>query len=224
MPPRKRTKAPNASAVLAAAAAFLATKNIEAPAVTQETLDALGDRDYRSNDAVLLFAHHPPGFIPGKCHNCGAIYAVNRKSVGFCSDPCRREDWRKTTGLEWSAISTHDVWEGNPPHIISPAQLKKLAALAEWFNTNQIDLDTLVEMESEPEPVELHGSNLLDELGFQVVLDSAIPQDQILIGNFDQLFGSEEEDHESSLQTNPPQRPSESRLSLTDEEASLFEF
>ena len=219
MPPRKR-KGNDAAAVLAKMAAFLEAKNIEAPVVNQEVIDSVNDRDYGNSDAALLFAHHPPGFIPGKCKNCGAIYAVNRKSVGFCSDPCRREDWRKSTGLPWSAVSTRDVWDGAPPHVISPEQLKLLAGIADWFNTNRTILDTLAETgpESQEEEAEANPSDV-PEILVQV-------WEPTIRGLSDQIEFLEsldlESDHTSNPQTNPPASPSDASLELSEEEASLF--
>ena len=45
------------------------------------------------------------------------------------------------TGLEWGAVSTHDVWYGDPPMIVTPDQFAKLKAIAEWFTQNQTTLD-----------------------------------------------------------------------------------
>lgn len=215
-----RTKKNDKAAVFAKMAAFLAEKNIEAPVVDQDTLDSIDDRDYGSSDAALLFAHHPAGFTPGVCKNCGALYLVNRKSVGFCSDPCRREDWRKTTGLPWSAVSTHDIWDGAPPHIISPEQVQKLAGIAEWFNTNRTTLDILAEKDRESREAEA----ATDPWGVPVVEDPALPANHqfAYIGDFASL--GLESDQTNSLQTNPPDGPSAPSLELSDEEASLFEF
>lgn len=218
-----RGKRNDKAAVFAKMAAFLAEKNIEAPVVDQDVIDSIDDRDYKSNDGALLFAHHPPGFKPGVCKNCGAVYMVNRNAVGFCSDVCRREDWRKTTGLPWSAVSTHDVWDGAPPHIISPEQIQKLAGIVDWFNTNRTSLDTLAE-NWKAEQEEIVRQRLEDDLGVPVVLDRSIPQNLIFAADFDSMFGESESDQESNPQTNPPASPSQSSLELSSEEASLFDF
>jgi hypothetical protein len=148
MPPGARRKAKKQDNLFAAVNAFLASQGKD----TIENLDAATDRDYRSDDAVTIFAHNPPGFKPGVCKNCKRPYGTNRKSVGFCSDPCRREDWKKTTGLEWRAVSVHDVWDGDPPLVISPDQFEKLRQIAEWFNTNRTTLNTLIEKRSGAAP------------------------------------------------------------------------
>lgn len=218
-PKRRRNKQ---DALFAQVAAFLATQGKEMPSV-----DSATDRDYRSNDAVIVFAHHPAGFKPGICKNCGGVFATNRKSVGFCSDPCRREDWRKTTGLEWRAISTHDVWEGDPPLIISPEQFEKMRAIAAWFNTNRTMLDTLVEKPSTQAP-ELEflspaESDPEDSEDFdpQEIAEELFQRGLVTEEEFVATSASESQEF---LPTNPHHEPSASSLELTDEEASLFEF
>lgn len=208
--------------LFAQVAAFLATQGKEMPSV-----DSATDRDYRNDDAVLLFVHHPAGFKPGICKNCGRVFGVNKKAVGFCSDPCRREDWRKTTGLEWRAISTHDVWEGDPPLILKPEQFDRLRQLAEWFSTNRTVLDTLVEKPSEQAPeleflseVESDPEDSEDfdpqEIAELVLQDDQIPTLETIVKDAPNEF-------QESLPTNPHHGPSASSLELTSEEAFLFE-
>lgn len=135
---------------LAAALAFLEQHGVDTSEIPKER----DKYDYRHNDAAVVFASSPSHFLPGICKNCGKTFAVNKRFVGFCSEPCRREDWRKTTGLEWGAISTKDVWDGDPPMIITPQQMKNLEAIVDWFNKNRTSLSLVPpteESEQEPE-------------------------------------------------------------------------
>lgn len=219
MPPRKSKTA----SLFAEAAKFLESVNAEVPTVDW---DAIEDRDYRSTDGLVLFAHFPESFKPGTCGECGAIYAVNRNAVGFCSDPCRRDNWVKTTGVPWRAVSVHDVWDGNPPNIINREQLSKLAAIAEWFNTNRTVLDTLAETESEPEQQEPEldflSSSLEDEPESLLRDQFRTLDPAIFRGELD--WQSDQEDHERNPPTNPQHEPSHAVLELTAEEVSLFDF
>jgi hypothetical protein len=216
MPTRRKTD--NTAKVLAAAAAFLKTQGIEAPDVSK-TVESARDRDYRSDDAALIFAHYPAGFKPAICINCKKPFGTNRKAVGYCSDPCRREDWVKTTGIKWGSVSTHDVWNGEPPLVISPEQFEKLRAIADWFSKNRTLLSNRVETPSKEIP----------ELNFQ----PAGPRDSPDYPVDPQLAAQEvvvevqkglEEDHEYDLPTNPEPQPAFSAFELTAEEASLFGF
>lgn len=219
MPPRARRNAKKQENLFAAVNAFLAAQGQE----TIKDLDKATDRDYRSDDAVAIFVHNPAGFKPGICKNCDRPYATNRKSVGFCSDPCRREDWKKTTGLEWRAVSIHDIWEGDPPLIISPDQFEKLRQIAAWFNTNRKVLDTRIERPTTEVP-ELE----FLEAGLEETED--LPVDpQILVQAL--IEESDENDESNSLQdqpddphTNPESSPDSSSPELDWLEVSLSEF
>lgn len=201
-------------------AAFLAAQGKEMPSV-----DSATDRDYRSDDAVLIFAHHPTGFKPGICKTCQRPFATNRKAVGFCSDPCRREDWRKTTGLEWRAISTHDVWNGDPPLIISPTQFEKMRQIAAWFNTNRTILDTLVERESEPVPeLEFLSPAESDPEDSEDFDPQEIAEEVLLLEDLGIALEDVPNEFQESLPTSPHPEPFASSLELTEEEASLFDF
>jgi len=104
--------------------------------------------NYRSSDAVVVFANLPAHFKPGTCKECGRTFAVNMKSVGYCSDPCRDENWRRTTGLSPNVVKIHDVWHGDPPMIVTPDQYDKLKAIADWFTKVESTLQ-VVQTESE---------------------------------------------------------------------------
>lgn len=118
---------------------------------------AVETQSSRYADSPSVFVHYPAGFRPNVCKTCGRGFGTNRRAVGFCSDVCRKEDWRKTMLIPWSAISTNDPWYGEPPLIITPDQFDRLAAIAEWFNKNQGLLDTARQRwiaENSPEPEE----------------------------------------------------------------------
>jgi hypothetical protein len=119
--------------------------------------------NYRSSDAVVVFAHLPAHFKPGKCKECGRTFAVNMKSVGYCSDPCRDENWRRTTGLSPNVVKIHDVWHGDPPMIVTPDQYDKLKAIADWFTKVESELQVV-----QTEPIETE--DLRDSSDIQVEL------------------------------------------------------
>lgn len=145
--------------------------------------------NYRSEDAIVIFANHPPHFKPGKCKNCDKTFAVNKKSVGFCSNECRKEEWRRKMGIPWAAVSTHDVWEGDPPLIITPEQLQTLENVTRWFIRNQksleIDLPAIelpperpVEIPKSPEKAPVLPHNLAEDDDFDL-FESLEQTDQI---------------------------------------------
>lgn len=214
MPPRARREAKKRENIFAAVNAFLAAQGQD----TIKDLDKATDRDYRNDDAVAIFAHNPAGFKPGVCKNCGKPFATNRRAVGFCDDPCRREDWKKTTGLEWRAVSVHDVWDGDPPLIISPEQFEKLRQLAAWFNTNRTTLDSLIERPT----TEVPDVEFL-EAGLEETED--LPVDpQILVQALIEEASSEDDeldflqDQRDDLRTSP-----ESSLDSEDQELDWME-
>jgi hypothetical protein len=218
MPPRKRTD--NTAKVLAAAAAFLAAQGIEAPDVNK-AVETAKDRDYRSDDSTLIFAHYPANFKPAICKNCNRPFGVNRKSVGYCGDPCRREDWVATTGIPWGSVSTHDVWNGEPPLVISPDQFEKLRAIAEWFSKNRTLLSNRVESPSKEVP----------ELSFRPAGPRDLPDHPVdpqiaaqeIVGEVQKEM-EESPEYDLPLPTTPVASPALSAFELTPEEASLFGF
>lgn len=125
----------------------VSTENVDTTATKPDT-------DYRPADAIAVLAHWPGGFVGRKCPECGNIFAANSKIIGFCSDPCRRENWAKTMGIPWNSVSTRrvDVWDGNPPMVISPEQFKKLQELARWVIQNE---NALLDMAMKWEPLEV---------------------------------------------------------------------
>src|SRR3546814_5924086 len=54
--------------------------------------------------------------------------------IGFCSDTCRRDNWKKTTGIPFSTVHTRgDIWNGNVPMVITADQYEALERIADWF-------------------------------------------------------------------------------------------
>lgn len=145
--------------ILADALAMLAANNVD----TTE-MSTIVETDYRNNDAVTVFASWPEHFKPNICRNCGKTFAVNKKSVGFCGDLCRREDWRKTTGLDWNRISTHDVWDSDPPMIINPQQYENLRKIVAWFNRSQEALASMIAQQKEQDRRQQAELDLFEDL------------------------------------------------------------
>lgn len=124
------------------------------------------EQNYQSDTATAVFSWAPAHFKPNKCGNkkCGKIFSHNQiiphgSRVGYCSDPCRRESWKDSTGLDWFVVDTkREPWDGDPPLIISPEQFTRLEAIAKWFTRNQklletLRQDTVSELEEYPEAI-----------------------------------------------------------------------
>lgn len=168
--------------------------------------------NYRHEDAVVVFVNHPPHFIPGICKNCKRPFAANKKSVGFCSDNCRKEDWRKTMHIPWGSVSTRDVWDGDPPLVVTADQLETLEKLTRWFTQNQTRL------EIEPLPPIVYTSRPADSLdrreyNYQTQ-QKAIPGEVV-----EQTDRSEVSPH-----TSRPVSQSQSDPLQTQEEEPVFDF
>lgn len=166
--------------------------------------------NYRNEDAVVVFVNHPPHFIPGKCKNCGRVFAANKRSVGFCSDSCRKEDWRKTMHIPWAAVSTKDVWDGDPPMIVTPDQLETLEKLARWFTENQTRLEIQPLSPIEPRPKDSQDHR---EYNYRTQQE-AIPGEVV-----EQTDRSEVSPH-----TSRPVSQSPSTLPQSEEEEPVFDF
>lgn len=211
--------------LLAKANALIAQNGVDL--ATVEQADGQGT-NYRSEDAVLVFVNHPPHFIPGKCRNCGKHYAVNKKSVGFCSNDCRKEDWRRTMHIPYAAVSPRDVWDGDPPMIVTPAQYETLEKVARWFIQNQ----TVLEIQ---DLGELGPSRILPEgpLGLSTPLGEIPPSIQEGRNHqfpppsetFD-LFEEEVQTDRSEVYppTNHLSSQYQSTLEQTTEEENVFDF
>lgn len=143
--------------VLANALALLAANNV----------DTTGMKDYvetnfRNTEAVATLAHQPEIFQHNKCRECGRPFAHSQKiphgtRVAFCSTPCARDNWKRTTGIEYSRISTRDVWEGDPPLIINPDQYEALRRITAWFSRSQAEIKSMLAMGTTiPEQDEIH--------------------------------------------------------------------
>lgn len=115
------------------------------------------DYDYRSADAMVVFAHTPKHFVPGICKECKRPFAHNRPIphgtvIGFCSDVCRRDNWKKTTGIPFSAVHTRgDIWNGNVPMVITADQYEALKRIADWFTEHRANLQLTDSAPVEPE-------------------------------------------------------------------------
>lgn len=144
MPPRKKNAAQTVADILA-------KFNIQ----TDEPL-VIPEANYNSNNAVAMFAKVPEHFVQGKCMECNELFAHNQPipagtRVGYCSDRCRKIAFKKSTGIEWGAVeSNREPWDGDPPMIITPEQLKNLEKIADWFSRNRTHLEI-----ADPEPTEL---------------------------------------------------------------------
>lgn len=132
--------------VLAQALALLAQNNV----------DTTGMKDYvetnfRNDEAVATLAHQPSIFQHNKCRECGKPFANSQKiphgtRVAFCSSGCARDNWKRTTGLDYKRVSTHDVWDGDPPLIINPQQYEALRQITAWFSRSQAEIKSTLAM------------------------------------------------------------------------------
>lgn len=168
--------------------------------------------NYRNEDAVVVFVNHPPHFMPGICKNCKRPFAANKKSVGFCSDLCRKEEWRRTMHVPWASVSTRDVWDGDPPLIVTPDQLETLEKLTRWFTQNQKSL------EIQPlEPIE-YTSRPKETPTLQ----------EFVLGEIDKHSRSLDEEQTDrngvSPRTSYPASQSQSDHAQTQEEEPVFDF
>lgn len=137
-------------AALAKAIAMLAESGVDT-----SNMKPVVETDHRNEVAVATLVHSPQAFQARKCRNCKRPFAHNHiipfgSAVGFCSNLCAREDWKKSTGLDWNRISTRDVWDGDPPLIITPEQYENLRRIANWFNRNQEALANAADLQSSP--------------------------------------------------------------------------
>lgn len=104
-----------------AAAALAKLMNIKAP-TPEETIQRA-----REEEAILAYADNPTLFSKVKCKRCSTVFAVNRKHVAYCSDPCREKALRdlgitRDPSLAPRGIEDKDyVWRvywGNEPLIV----------------------------------------------------------------------------------------------------------
>ena len=131
-------------------AAILAKFNIK----TDEPV-VVPQADYRHDDAAAVFVAMPNSFQGNKCLECKKPFAHNQRikvgsRVGYCSDLCRAEDFKKRTGIEYGRIQTgKQPWDGDPPLIMKPEHFEWFRQLNDWFTRNR----TLIEiLETEPSP------------------------------------------------------------------------
>lgn len=204
---------------MAMAAALIKQYGGDAKVVT-ETETPL--HNWRNDDAVVELAKTPTRFVMRRCRNCQKTFGHNKpipvgELVGLCSDDCRREDWKKTTGLDYRIITTRDVWDGDPPMIIRPDQIERLRALKDWFIQNET---LLQERATEPTPLPSVYSQA----------ESPAQIDQGALDRIQQeMFAAEEFDESASLDQGEPQTIPDFSLdfgepSQSHEEVSAFEF
>jgi len=124
-------------------AQILAKFNIE----TDEPI-VVPEANYNHTNAVAMFGKTPEHFVLGVCQECNQKFAHNQPipagtRVGYCSDSCRKRAFEKNTGIKWESVITQrrEPWDGDPPMIITPEQLKNLEAIADWFTKNRTTLE-----------------------------------------------------------------------------------
>lgn len=138
--------------VLAEALAMLAANGVDTAGMKTYV-----ETDFKNTEALAVLPHQPEIFEVRKCKNCGEPFAHTQKipagtKVSFCGDSCRRQDWEKTMKIPYDAVKvSKDIWNGDPPLIISPAQMKNLKRLADWVNRNLEVLESVVDRTTEQE-------------------------------------------------------------------------
>lgn len=193
MPPTKRRNSKSADKAMATVMALLAKHGVDTGEVEKPEVPRY---DYRSADAVVVFAHAPKHFVPGVCKECNRHFAHNRpiavgSVIGFCSDTCRRDNWKKTTGIPLTALSTSNIWNGDVPMVITADQYEALEKMADWFIEHRANLQLtepppveLVVEAQEPKPAQDQDdvlANLLDE---PVLSDSSRIEDNTSLDDF----------------------------------------
>lgn len=78
----------------------------------------------REAEAVLLYVEDRNKFQTKPCKVCGLMFAVNRGSIGYCSDSCRKRALA-ALGLDWNPLSRtpEDRWgpmTGGPEPLVVP--------------------------------------------------------------------------------------------------------
>lgn len=137
--------------ILADALALLAKNNVDTTGMKTYV-----ETDFRNTEAVEVFIHQPQIFAQRRCLNCQKMFAHSQKipagtRVSFCSDNCRREDWRKNMRIDYDRVSTADPWDGDPPLIVNPVQYANLERIADWFNRNREELKIAADLQKEQE-------------------------------------------------------------------------
>lgn len=85
----------------------------------------------REAEAVLLYTENPKKFVEKMCLECHRPFAVNRTSIGYCSDACRKVAL-EARGLIWnvSADDPKERWSsgraGPEPLTVPPVVLELL--------------------------------------------------------------------------------------------------
>lgn len=195
-------------------AAILAKFNIQ----TDEPID-VPETNYNHRNAVAMFGKVPQYFVLGECRQCKESFAHNQPipagtRVGYCSDACRKKAFEADTAIKWEAVVSprREPWDGDPPMIITPEQLRNLRNIADWFTRNQTNLEI---QSPEPEPL----ADLEDSL------ESTGPEDQSLYYDSGEALISELESlHLVGAPTSPLPEPYLSEPEQTDEVDDPFDF
>lgn len=108
-------------------ARLAALLGLEAPKEPTRTEREHAIQVSREAEAVIMYATTPQGFKERDCKTCGHRFAVNRASIAFCSDLCRREHLG-SLGIDWDPNRTpEDRWNfrtgGLEPLVVPPAAL-----------------------------------------------------------------------------------------------------
>lgn len=139
------------------------TEEVRSQALQDKQIEAS-----REAEAVLLYTSRPKTFQQKECGNCGGVFAVDRASVGYCSDSCRSH-YLARLGIVWDWKKPQEYrWQFQEPLVIRP---QVLAPLIEHLEKYQEQIQVLTEEELVEQAVEqvveeLPGvDSLLSELG-----------------------------------------------------------
>lgn len=160
-------------------------------------------QNYQSDTAVAVYSWAPAHFQPNRCGNCKKVFAHNQiiphgSRVGYCSDPCRRESWKKSTGLDWFVVDARrEPWDGDPPLIISPEQFTRLEAIHKWFEQNRTLLQTLRQEELQEQEEDYPEEIVFDPIPRQ------LPQEEDPFGFDDPVVSESFHQHQEDFPTSP---------------------
>lgn len=200
-------------------AQILAKFNIE----TDEPVE-IPEANYNHTNAVAMFGKTPEHFVLGVCRGCGLEFAHNQPipagtRVGYCSDGCRKRAFEKDTGIKWEAVVSprREPWDGDPPMIVTPEQLKNLEAIADWFTKNRTTLE-IQNPEPEPELPDLEDSFEYPKL--------ILPEQALAELDFDSspLIYEQENQYPVAVHTNPLPEPVPATSEQTLSEDDPFDF
>jgi hypothetical protein len=152
----------------------------------------------READGMLMSLRYPKHLGARKCDWCQLPFMTNYRSVGCCSNYCRRQDLKRAIGIDWNyQDSGKPVWgEYEPPLVISAESVVKIEAWARKFLGDVDRIKSLVanqsqETEKTEEPlfaestilefddVDLSSHALITQPEFDI-LESVFPTEEIL--------------------------------------------